>query len=102
VIDPTSEPLVRLADVPRLKWLPGRREGKRIHVATVHRWAQRGLRGVRLETLRAGGALVTSEAAITRFFERLTEPAAGADVRTNSQRAKAVERAERELEQAGI
>ena len=55
--------------------LPCRRAGKRPHVATVYRWAKRGLRGVVLETLQVGGTLCTSHEALQRFFEALTAPA---------------------------
>jgi hypothetical protein len=72
MIDPAVEPLIRLADVPRLPWLPRRRKGKRLHISSVIRWVSPGLRGHRLEALRVGGCLCTSEAALRRFFEKLT------------------------------
>ena len=37
------------------------------HVATVRRWARRGVRGVCLETVRLGGRLYTSAEAMDRF-----------------------------------
>jgi len=37
--------------------LPRRRQGKKPHIATIYRWAMRGCRGVKLETLRVGGTL---------------------------------------------
>lgn len=52
--------------------LPRRRRGKPTHVSTLHRWATRGLRGVRLEVLRVGGTTCTSREALQRFFTRLT------------------------------
>jgi len=50
--------------------------GKRIHVSTLHRWCQRGVRGVRLECRRLGGRIVTSIEAVDRFSARLAETAA--------------------------
>ena len=41
-----------------------------VHVATIHRWRNRGLEGVRLETLRLGGKIVTSRQALTRFIQK--------------------------------
>ncbi len=55
------------------KCLPGRSAaGRPPHVATLYRWASRGICGVRLETLRLGGGLVTSAEALQRFAERVT------------------------------
>ena len=59
-----------LSEAPR--HLPRGRRGRRIHISTTFRWAQRGLRGVRLETIRIGGMLYTSNEALQRFSERLT------------------------------
>jgi hypothetical protein len=70
-IDLRREPPVSLRDVPRLPWLRGR-GGKRLHVATVHRWVTRGVHGIRLEYLQRAGTRVTTEAALLRFFDRLT------------------------------
>jgi len=52
--------------------LPQRPSGKRLHVATLYRWATRGRLGVRLEVLRVGGQTCTSMEALQRFFDRLT------------------------------
>jgi len=71
VIDVTKEKLVTLARAASR--LPRRRKGKRPHPSTLFRWASRGLRGVRLETLSVGGTTCTSAAALQRFFQRLTE-----------------------------
>src|SRR5438552_2514025 len=71
-IDITIERLVRLDQVPRLPFLPPGRNGKKLHSATVYRWAQRGVRGVILETLSIGGTRCTSIEALQRFFDALT------------------------------
>ena len=52
---------------------PRRRGGKKPHVATLHRWATNGCRGVRLETICVGATRCTSPDAIDRFFARFTE-----------------------------
>jgi hypothetical protein len=100
MIDPTTDRLVRLADVPKIQWLPLRRAGRRLHLATIYRWAQRGLRGVRLEIVQAGGTRCTSEAALLRFFEALSEPRS---TQTPSiAKSVAFRQAEAELDRAGI
>ena len=73
MIDPRNEELIRLTDVPKLKWLPGGRGKKKLHISTVFRWAQRGRRGVRLETIEVSGAKCTTESALVRFFRGVTE-----------------------------
>lgn len=56
-----------------LKLLPKTRRGRSPHVSTIFRWAQRGLKGVRLETISIGGVRCTTREALQRFFARLTE-----------------------------
>ena len=56
--------------------LPKRRKGKRPHLATLYRWAQRGVRGICLETIQIGGTQCTSMEALQRFFDRLSRPTA--------------------------
>ena len=91
--------LIRLADVPQLSWLPGRRAGKRLHLATVHRWANSGLRGRVLKTVRCGGALCTTEPWLLEFFA-ISAPAPRG--RTPLQRKRAAERAAAQLEKLGV
>ena len=45
------------------------------HVSGVQRWANRGTRGVRLETWLSGGRRVTTPAAIERFLLALNRDA---------------------------
>lgn len=52
--------------------LPRRRRGRKVHPATLARWATAGSKGVRLETLWTPGGRVTSLEALQRFFDRLT------------------------------
>lgn len=103
MIDSTRETLIALADVPAE--LPNRRGGRRPSVSGIYRWAQHGIRGIRLETLQCGGTKVTSIEAIQRFFERLgaaTPADKPAGQRTPKQRRRAIARADAELDEAGI
>ena len=99
-IDVRNERLIRLADVPKLKWLPARRGGKRLNCSTCYRWHQQGIRGVKLEAIKAGGSLCTSEAALLRFFHSLTN--AGSSPPPPVLRTADFRRAEKLLDQAGI
>jgi hypothetical protein len=98
IVDEFTIPLRQAA-----KLLPCRRQGKPAHVATLYRWAHRGLRGVRLETVQIGGTLCTSREALQRFFERLDRrPDPVSIATTPASRRRAAERAERELQRLGI
>ena len=101
MIDITTEEVVSLSEAAKLKCLPRRRKGKRPHVATLYRWAQRGFNGVTLETLQVGGTLCTSIEALQRFFDRLSESDAP-PTQPKHQRQMEIDRAESELEAAGI
>lgn len=59
------------------KHLPVRPGGKRIHKSVVYRWALKGVRGVRLETLHIGGRVYTSLAALQQFTQRTYSVPAG-------------------------
>ena len=99
-IDLQTETVFTFAEAA--KRLPRRRQGRPVHVATIHRWAKAGVRGVRLESLRLGGGLVTSAEALQRFAERLTGSGADPVVKTSRQRELAARRAEAELEAQGF
>ena len=64
-----TEQLLAISEVP--KNVPPR-GGKRLHVSRVYRWIRPGTRGVRLETARIGGLLVTSKEALGRFMAAVT------------------------------
>ena len=101
MIDFANEELLTLSQAS--KKVPGQ-SGGHVNVATVWRWAQRGLRGAKLETLAIGGTLFTSAQALQRFFGR-GRP--GNDslvtlVATPAIRKKAIEAAVRELAADGI
>jgi hypothetical protein len=72
-IDITMEDLIRLNEVPKLKFMPPGKDGKRIALSTVYRWTMGGTGGVKLETLKVGGTLCTSVEALQRFFNGLSK-----------------------------
>ena len=94
MIDISSEAVVTLTEAT--KHLPARRKGKRPNVATLYRWAQVGVRGVRLETLQVGGTKCTSLEALQRFCERLTDPRTAASARTSKACSRAIAHADAE------
>lgn len=49
--------------------------GRRLATSTFYRWAKTGVRGVRLETRFLGGIRYTSEEALSRFFDAITNQA---------------------------
>lgn len=70
------------------------------HYATLFRWAQKGCRGAKLESVLIGGIRYTSREALDRFV-------AGCSgnvpiVATPKQRQRQIAAAERELAEAGI
>ena len=72
MIDIQRENVVSLTEAAKFDFLPKRRRGKRISPSTLYRWSKHGIRGVRLEVIRAGGTLCTSACALQRFFEQLS------------------------------
>ena len=51
--------------------IPSRQPGKKVAYSTLWRWANRGVRGVRLEATPIGGTLYTSAEALQRFADAL-------------------------------
>ena len=116
IIDVSSEDLLTFGQLA--EEAPRRRMGRKVSIATIYRWAARGVRGVRLETLQTPGGLVTSRQAFQRFLEALTErspvgasapspasppaPAPAPALRSPASRRKAAERAARDLEDMGV
>lgn len=74
-----------------------------VNVATAWRWAQKGVRGVRLETFAAGGRRFTTEQALERFVAE-SSIAAGLQPPAPSNRKfeRDAEAAERELAEMGL
>lgn len=97
MIDPNSETLLSLTDAANT--LPGRP-----NVTTVWRWRNRGVRGVRLETICLGGRRFTSREALSRFFAATTAAADGQPLRSETprQRESAIDRAERQATELGV
>ncbi|MHB9070210.1 MAG: DUF1580 domain-containing protein [Sedimentisphaerales bacterium] len=50
-----------------------RANGRRFTSSTVWRWCRKGIRGVYLEHVCIGRAILTSEAALYKFFEELAK-----------------------------
>lgn len=69
MIELSSETLIPIRDAPR--HLPKRPNGKRIHISACYRWISRGVRGVRLDSIKIGGSTYTSMEALQRFGDRL-------------------------------
>ena len=98
MIDIKDEEVLTLKDAAAI--LPRRRRGRKPHISTIYRWATRGLKGLRLETLQIGGTLCTSVEALQRFFEQLTR-STPQDTPPASRR-RSIAQAESELNDAGI
>lgn len=98
------ETLVRLADVPNLRWLPRRRGDRALALSTVHRWASAGIRGIRLETVRVGACLCTDQSKLHAFFAALADPdwARTRTPTTPRRRERAIVAAIDQLSAAGI
>ena len=93
-----------------------KRSPGRPHVASVWRWARRGVktRGgerITLGHIRAGGKIFTTEQNLNDFFERVAEADAAhfapkrqapAPPTTDRKRQRSIELAEAELAEAGI
>jgi hypothetical protein len=82
--------------------LPGRP-----NVCTIFRWVQRGVKNVRLETVKIGGRRYTSAEALQRFAQQCSAVREGqqpepAPVVLSAQRRKQIENARRILDEAGI
>lgn len=96
-IDLSSEQPITLAEAARS--VPGR-----VHVSTIWRWVQIGVRQVRLETICCGGRRFTTREAIQRFFAATTAVSKGhppVNVVTMD-RSRQVDAAEQELDKEGI
>ncbi len=108
-IDIRVEQIFSLTEATKLQCFRSRRGGKHINVSTIWRWATAGCRGVKLETIMAGGTRATSLEAVERFFERLTLQADGQQhvaapqsPRVTAARRKQIEAAEKRLVKAGV
>ncbi len=82
-----TEKMLSLKDAT--KYIP-----TRPHIATVWRWATRGTRGVKLETILVGSQRFTTKEAIGRFLDRLN----GSPVCVAQERASELAEVDRELD----
>lgn len=97
MIDLQTETLIPLREVP--KRLPPRPNGKRVHISACYRWIQRGVRGVRLESIQIGGMKYTSLEALQRFGLQLSGDNESAGKRpTPAMRKRQIERASQRLQ----
>lgn len=96
-IDVQKETVVSFSDARSA--FPGDR---RVSLATLHRWRQRGIRGIKLETWLIGGLRYTSHEAIGRFIALQNERDTPAVSITASQRQRQCEAAQVALEKMGV
>jgi hypothetical protein len=68
----TEEALVRLKDVPKLPMIGPRRNGGRLDVRTVFRWAKSGSSGVVLWSVVQGGPALHQPGSAPGVFEEVT------------------------------
>ena len=86
------EELIPLSSVAKL--LPTRADGRRIHTATIWRWATSGSGGRRLRTVRLGRTHFTSSEWVREFLDFKPEvppPVAPAAPRVNTAGIEAAE-----------
>ncbi|GMV97281.1 MAG: hypothetical protein AMXMBFR83_16390 [Phycisphaerae bacterium] len=87
LLDEELAPLSRAA-----RWVPPIRGEKHVAPSTLWRWAHRGIRSHRLETVRIGGVTMTSREALGRFFSRCSgrplAPARGRRLQREHDRAQ--------------
>jgi hypothetical protein len=104
MIDLTTEQPVSFSEA--IQFLPRRRAGKPVNIATMYRWTTQGIRGVTLEFVQIGATRCTSREALGRFFTALTakaqnQPAPQAS-RLTAARRKQIEATEKRLVKAGV
>ena len=68
-----TEPAITFAEAARHHAL--QRNGRPAPLCVMYRYADKGIRGVRLESARVGGRRVTTADAVGRFVRRQNEPA---------------------------
>jgi hypothetical protein len=72
------------------------------HVSTLIRWAMRGVRGIRLETVIVGGRRFTSVQAIERFLARLNEPHAVQPPALSTRKHRRLSQIDEQLDREGL
>jgi hypothetical protein len=93
-----------ISEVPNR--IPKTSRGRRVSIATVVRWSTKGLKGIKLETIRIGGTRCTCDDALRRFFERISQSQSGRTpspaLLTATQRNRRFEAVEERLNELGI
>ena len=96
-INTDTETLITLSEARTA--FPG---GKRLSLATLHRWRLHGVRGVRLETILIGGLRYVSREAISRFIGQQNADKSPTPATTPGQRSRQAKAAQKELARAGV
>ena len=73
---------ILLSAVPRAV---EQRTGNRPHISTIHRWVQRGVRGIKLQTIFSGGHRRTTPRFLQQFFSQIQIARDGRENRPASQ-----------------
>ena len=100
MLDVQTEEVIRLHDARKLSWLKGR-DGGRLDIGTLRRWADKGVRDIVLETVRIGNTKFTSVEALLRFIQRLSSEKQPM-VRLGAQGRRAQLEADKKLDRARI
>lgn len=95
-IDIESESIITLSEACRLFPPAG------VSTATMARWIQRGVRGVKLSTFVIGGRRLTSREAVSRFIAAQNADEAPTPSISPAQRKRQALAAQTELARAGI
>jgi len=98
-IDLLAEPLFTFAEVAKQVRPQGQRP---IHISTLMRWRQTGIRGIQLEAVRLGGRWFTSEAAVSRFISRLNDVKSRPSTAANTANGLAARNIDRAVAQEGL
>jgi hypothetical protein len=101
MIDLKKESPIALHDARMHRLVKSSRGQAGVSYVTIANWARRGIDGHKLETVKIGRVLCTSEEALIRFFTACSEPSAP-PVTTAKQRNEAKRRAAAVLDRAGI
>jgi len=99
MIDHSTEQLLTPSEAA--KRLPSGRPGRKVHIATIHRWFDRG----DLEFVKIGGRKFTSVEALNRFINRCNRQVrntAPLQIIESPKGTAAARKAMQQLEQMGI
>lgn len=100
MIDLDRESLIPLTEAAKL--FPRRRAGAKPHLSTLWRYCLQGYHGIKLEHVRVGATLCTSEAAVRRFMLAMTNGQPAPAGPSPEQREREIAAAEKRLAAAGL